>query len=91
MFTNGLKHSGILLLVTLLISVAIGFLTNSEIGVLAGYLAVLMGAIYFGYTYYPRYESKRGQVLPFALVRVLGVETGTKGDRFTSPNGVGPT
>ena len=55
MFITGLKHSGILLLVALPISMLAGRFLELELALSLGYLAVFTGATYFGYTYYSKY------------------------------------
>jgi len=55
MFKNGLKHSGLLLLVSVPIGVIVSLLTEAMTGVTVSYLVILAGAIYFGYTYYSKY------------------------------------
>ncbi|MCP4489838.1 MAG: hypothetical protein GY820_21345 [Gammaproteobacteria bacterium] len=55
MVVEGLKFGGMLMLIALPIGVAIGSMSDAELGVLAGYIIIGIGAVYRGYTYFEKY------------------------------------
>lgn len=57
MFTAGIKDSAILLSIALPISVAVGSKWGIETALLSGYLAIMLGAVCFGYTYYENHGA----------------------------------